>query len=108
MVYLQNTTDAQVLMIPRDGNRESGILSLKVRNTTDQQKFTLEVSDLETSDHYFNLAVTLPEELPTGEYEYSLEKDGIRFSQGLLMIGDFSSPSQYETAINYQQYGTEE
>ena len=36
MIYLQNTTESQVLYVPKNGTEASGELTLKARNTIDQ------------------------------------------------------------------------
>lgn len=107
MVYLKKTTEAQVVMIPKNGESATGTLILKVRNTINETIQTFSVSDLNTSDLYFNLAVELQEDIVPGEYQYSLEDDGIVVSNGLLIIGEPSEPSQYESEIEYQQYESE-
>lgn len=107
MIYLKNISDAQILMIPRNGGIVTGEMSLVMRNTTDQQETTLSVTDLNTSGLYFNLAVALPGGLADGEYQYSLKDGDIQVSCGLLYIGDLQSPSQHETTITYKQYESE-
>lgn len=107
MIYLKNISDAQILMIPRNGEIVTGEISLVMRNTTDQQETTLSVTDLNTSGLYFNLAVALPGGLADGEYQYSLKNGNIQVSCGLLYVGDLQSPSQHETTITYKQYESE-
>lgn len=107
MIYLMNISDAQILMIPKNGGIVTGEMSLVMRNTTDQQETTLSVTDLNTSGLYFNLSVALPEGLADGEYQYTLKDGNIQVSCGLLYIGDLQSPSQYERTITYQQYESE-
>ena len=107
MIYLKNISDAQVLMIPRNGGIVTGEMSLVIRNTTDLKETTLSVTDLNTSGHYFNLAVALPGGLADGEYQYSLKDGNIQLSCGLLYVGDLQSPSQHETTITYKQYESE-
>ena len=107
MIYLTNISDAQILMIPRNGGIVTGEMSLVLRNTTDQQETTLSVTDLNTSGLYFHLAVALPEGIADGEYQYSLKAGNIQVSCGLLYIGDLQSASQYERTITYQQYESE-
>ena len=107
MIYLKNISDAQVLMIPRNGGIVTGEMTLVMRNTTDLQETTLSVTDLNTSGIYFNLAVTLPGGLADGEYQYSLKNGNIQVSCGLLYVGDLQSPSQHETTITYKQYESE-
>ena len=107
MIYLKNISDAQILMIPRNGGIVTGEMTLVMRNTTDLQETTLSVTDLNTSGLYFNLAVSLPGGLADGEYQYSLKNGNIQVSCGLLYVGDLQSPSQHETTITYKQYESE-
>ena len=107
MIYLKNISDAQILMIPRNGGIMTGEMTLVMRNTTDLQEITLSVTDMNTSGLYFNLAVALPGGLADGEYQYSLKNGNIQVSCGLLYVGDLQSPSQHETTITYKQYESE-
>ena len=107
MIYLKNISDAQILMIPRNGGIVTGEMSLVMRNTTDLQETTLSVTDLNTSGLYFNLAVALPGGLADGEYQYSLKNGDIQVSCGIIYVGDLQSPSQHETTITYKQYESE-
>lgn len=107
MIYLKNISDAQILMIPRNGEIVTGEMALVMRNTTDLQETTLSVTDLNTSGLYFNLAVALPGGLADGEYQYFLKNGNILVSCGLLYVGDLQSPSQHETTITYKQYESE-
>ena len=107
MIYLKNISDAQVLMIPRNGGIVTGEMTLVMRNTTDLQEITLSVTDLNTSGLYFNLAVALPGGFADGEYQYSLKNGNIQVSCGLIYVGDLQSPSQHETTITYKQYESE-
>ena len=107
MIYLKNISDAQILMIPRNGGIVTGEMALVMRNTTDLQETTLSVTDLNTSGLYFNLAVALPGGLADGEYQYSLKNGDIQVSCGILYVGNLQSPSQHETTITYKQYESE-
>ena len=107
MIYLQNTTESQVLFVPRNGADASGELSLKMRNTIDQDFIIDQVLDLKTSDLYFNLAITLPEDCPDGEYEYALMDDNIVLSTGILVLQSADAQTEYEKDIVYEQYREE-
>ena len=107
MIYLKNISDAQILMIPRNGGIVTGEMTLVMRNTTYLHETTLSVTDLNTSWLYFNLAVALPGGLADGEYQYSLRNGDIQVSCGVLYVGDLQSPSQHETTITYKQYESE-
>lgn len=107
MIYLKNISDAQTLMVPRNGESLTGEMSLSVRNTTDLTETILTMTDLNTSDHYFNLAVALPDGLADGEYQYTLKNGEIKVSCGLLIIGELRKPDEYEKTITYKQYECE-
>ena len=107
MIYLKKISDAQILMITRNGEIVTGEMTLVMRNTTDLRETTLSMTDLNTSGLYFNLAVALPGGLADGEYQYSLKNGNIQVSCGLLYVGDLQSPSQHETTITYKQYESE-
>lgn len=107
MIYLKNISDAQTLMIPRNGEIVTGEMALVMKNTTDHQEITLSVTDLNTSGLYFNIAVALPGGLADGEYQYSLKNGIIQVSCGILYVGDLQSPSQHEITITYKQYESE-
>ena len=107
MIYLHNTSEAQVVFIPRNGVTPEGDLVFKAKSTIDLTDFSQVVTYLQTSDLYYNLAVTLPADLPDGEYEYTLAAGDITLSSGLLVIGENFSPSEYNKTITYEQYETE-
>lgn len=107
MIYLQNTTESQVLFVPRNGAEASGELTLKMRKTIDQDLIIDRVLDLRTSYLYFNLAITLPEDCPDGEYEYALMDDNIVLSTGILVLQSADARTEYEKDIVYEQYRAE-
>ena len=108
MIYLQNKTESQVMFVPKNGAVPSGDLVFKAKSTIDLvEEISQVVTDLRTSDLFFNLAVTLPAGLPNGEYEYTLMVGDIILSSGLLVIGENFSPSEYNKEIEYEQYETE-
>lgn len=104
MIYLKNTSEAQVLMIPRDGDHSTGEMSLVVKSTIDRTTETYSVNDLGTSPNYFHLAISLHTH-NDGEYEYELKKGEVMVSCGLLIIGDYKAKtSEYKNIIRYEQY----
>lgn len=108
MIYLQNTTESQEMFIPRNGVTPQGLLVFKAKSTIDLVvEINQDVTDLQTSDLFFNLAIELPAGLPDGEYEYTLLSGQIPVSSGLLVIGDHTKPSEYNKEIIYEQYETE-
>ena len=107
MIYLQNTTESQVLFVPRNGADASGELTLKMRNTIDQDFIIDRVLDLKTSDIYFNLSIALPAGCPDGEYEYALMDGNIVLSTGILVLESAEARTEYEKDIVYEQYKAE-
>lgn len=108
MIYLQNTTESQVMFVPRNGATPQGDLVFKAKSTIDLDvEINQEVTDLQTSGQYYNLAISLPADLPNGEYEYALSVGEILLSSGLLVIGENFRPSEYNKEITYEQYETE-
>lgn len=105
MIYLRHTTEAQSLFIPRNGGTAEGLCELRLKNTTDKRRAVEAVVDISVSRIYYALAVTLPEDLSVGEYEYELAIGEDVLSTGLLFVGEYESGSeQYNTENIYEQY----
>ena len=105
MIYLENTTDAQPLFVPRSRADVVGDLVLKVRSTVGLETVVdVEAIDLNTSNLYYRMAVVLPEGVAQGEYEYSLSDDTGALSTGIIYVGELSRPTQHDTTITYEQY----
>ena len=108
MLYLQNTEEAQVLFVPRNGEIPSGDLVFKAKSTIDlATEIDLQVVDLDISELYLHLAVTIPDGCPNGEYEYTVLAGDEMVSTGLLIVGENSRPEQYNHEIEYEQYEAE-
>lgn len=108
MLYLQNIQEAQAVFVPRNGALPPGSLSFKGKSTIDLTlEIDLQVINLDLSDLYFNIAVIVPEGSPTGEYEYELKKGDDVLATGLLVVGEYAKPRQYEKPIEYEQYEAE-
>lgn len=109
MIYLQNTTDPQVVFVPRNVETPEGSIVFRAKSTIDLAvEVDMVVTDLRTSDLYYNIAVALPEGIPDGEYEYTLSVGDNILSSGMMMVGEASDPSEYNKDITYEQYETEE
>lgn len=109
MLYLQNTEEAQVLYVPKNGVVPSGDLVFKAKSTVDlAMEIDLQVVDLDISGIFLYLAVVIPRGIPNGEYEYTVKADDALVSSGLLIVGDFNiNPDQYNHEITYEQYEAE-
>ena len=106
MIYLQNTSESQEMFIPRNGESPQGNLVFKAKSTIDLVEFNQGVTILHEG-LYFHLAIEIPADVPNGEYEYTLLSGNIPVSSGLLVIGDYTKPSEYNKEIIYEQYETE-
>jgi hypothetical protein len=85
-----------------------GDLVFKAVSTIDlDEKVNQAVTDLQTSEMYFNIAVSLPGDVPDGEYAYSICMGDSVLSSGLLVIGENTYPSEYDKDITYEQYSSE-
>ena len=108
MLYLEKNDEAQVLFVPRNGNPVEGGLVFRAKSTIDlTTEIDLPVVDLRISFIFLHIAVTVPEDAPTGEYEYTVTTGDDVVSTGLLIIGENSHPEQYNIAIEYDQYEAE-
>ena len=105
MIYLKNTTDAQTVFVPRDTDH-TGTLQFSARSTVGLDiPISATMLDLKVHRLCYALAVTLPEDIATGEYEYRLTAGGNLVSTGILVIQDGPAPTgQYNHSITYEQY----
>ena len=105
MIYLNNTTDAQVVYVPRD-TEFTGTLIFNARSTVGLDiPITATMLDLQVHRLCYTLAVTLPEGIASGEYEYVLTANGQKVSTGVLVVLDSPAQAeQYNQTITYEQY----
>ena len=91
MIYLSNTTDAQLVRFPDNGLGGAGdqAVTLAVKSTVGRATvLEIPVSLLPDGD-YYAAEITLSSGLSDGEYEYKLTADGGPvLGSGLLQIGD--------------------
>ena len=107
MIYLANTTDAQIAYIPRDTEVPAGTtLTFTMRSTVDLDTvLTALVIDMEFHRIYYNVAISLPEDTTPGEYQYELFADGESISTGLAVVRDNGREvTEYNKEIEYEQY----
>ena len=106
MIYLSNTTDAQVAFIPRDTDI-TGTLVFTIRSTVDLDRpLTATVIDLNVFRTMYAVAVQLPEGIQPGEYQYNLTAGGVNVSTGLLIVGEYVADvaGEYDKPIQYEHY----
>lgn len=107
MIYLSNTTDAQVAYVPRDTEVPDGAtLRFTMKSTVDLDRvLDALVIDMNLLKVYYNVAVTLPDGITPGEYQYELTADGDVISSGLCIVRDNGvTVDEYNKEIEYEQY----
>lgn len=108
MIYLTNTTEAQAVFIPASITMpEPGALTFEMRSTVDlDTPLQAAVVDLQLHALYYDVAVSLPEGITPGEYEYTLASGGTVYSRGLLLVvsGGQVGKSEYNENITYEQF----
>lgn len=103
MIYLRNISTPQVIFIPKQRER-NGALAFSIKNSIELMSLQVDVLlDFKLST-YFKISIMLPDEITDGEYEYTLcDETGI-ISTGLMVVGESSSPTEYNKTIQYEQY----
>lgn len=108
MLYLEKTEMAQVAHVPRNGKIPDVALSFKAKSTMNLSVvIDIPVINIDISALYMHLAVVVPDDAPTGEYEYTVTAGDEVMSTGLMMIGENFRTNQHEKTITYEQYETE-
>lgn len=104
MVYLENTTDAQPVFIPRSRADVAGDLTLALRSTVGLDIVVdAEAIDLDTTPLYYRVAVALPEGAADGEYEYTLSDETGALATGVAYVGTLARPTETDNNIEYEQ-----
>ena len=102
MVYLKNINEPQEVFVPKCRLAEGGLV-LTIKGVISHSDVSINVFDLETSGLYFRFSFILPENITSGEHEYTLSDDDGVLSTGLLIVGEPSSPIEYNKTIQYEQ-----
>lgn len=107
MLNIANTTVPQVLPVPR---AETVLLPpaqsvLKLESTMTHARHSVRVTDMQVSELYYRIAVSLPEGIDPGEYDYRLECGMEVLSTGLAIVGEYGrAVVEYVKPIQYEQY----
>lgn len=104
MIYLKHTTDLQMMYIPKDGRDAKGDVFFKAFSTINQFGFSFDAAEEDTSLLYHKVLVELKQDIPSGEYEYTLSDEVGVLSTGLLVVGDLDDPMEYNKVTTYEQY----
>ena len=105
MIYLNNTTDAQAVFIPKDTDI-TGALRFVARSTVGLDiPISVAMLDLNVHRLCYHLGITLPDGIASGEYEYTLTAGGIVVSTGVMVVADgLTKAGQYNKSTTYEQY----
>lgn len=103
MIYLNTISERQVVYMPIQRERE-GNLSLSLKSTINQSVHEIPDVTEERFIHFVQLSFGLPVDMDAGEYEYTLIDDAGIISTGLMIVETLSCPTEYNKAIQYEQY----
>lgn len=80
-------------------------MKLKLRNTTSHKEYLFDVEDLGDSQIYYHFQMTF-DDIPTGEYEYTLIDGDTEASYGLMQVETYNhTTTKYKSApVVYKQY----
>lgn len=105
MIYLQNTNEAQRMFIPNNGLTAGESARVQIFGTVSKREIldvTAELAPIGIS--YYIIAVTLPQGLKNGEYEYVVSQRKGIISNGLVQIGEYQhAVRESEGGININQ-----
>lgn len=104
MIYLKNTTELQRMYVPKMGRTAMGDVTLQIKGTSSVSEVIIESTEGNSSHLYHKMMIALPEDIIRGEYEYTLSDIVGELATGLLVIGDFDNPMEYNKVTTYEQY----
>lgn len=91
--------------VPADGDPA---LWIEVRNNVGRLSVSGGIARYDVTPLYVEATIGGTDTMPEGEYTYTVKlgSGGRVISQGLLIVGDYKGDrEQYETSVNYEQYG---
>lgn len=93
-----------MMYVPKDGRDAKGDIFFKAFSTINQFGFAFDAAEENSSLLYHKVLVELKENIPSGEYEYTLSDEVGVLSAGLLVIGEMDSHVEYVIEKEYEQY----
>ena len=108
MIYLENKTAGQRVVIPHETDAAGDPTALVLHGTVSGRKWSAPAEFLVESDNgrYFFVSVALPSGLADGSYEYALMAGDTVLASGCAILGDFSDETtEYDKSIEIRQYG---
>lgn len=94
MIYLENITTPQVVMIPSHGLTDRASMMLRLESTVSGETVYENTLQVQENSGYYSAVVTLPQDLNAGEYRYLLSYEVETYASGLCQIGHYSRPIQ--------------
>lgn len=78
---------------------------LYLKNVVEDRIWAYEVEDMMTDSKYYRFRIDFMDDMPDGEYVYSLVEGVAVLSKGLLRIGDYKPITKvYENTSKTKQY----
>ena len=114
MLYIKNSTQSQVVSIPKHGKLPEGAaLYLELHNEVNNTVIGVALVDSSEARDAVAAHIELPTELVPGEYTYHLvnsnvDQEGTPHNQvmatGLAMVGGYATPEDgYNNTIEYEK-----
>ena len=108
MIYIDNSTTAQVVYVPASEKKVEGSLTFMLMSTVNRQEaLSVSVTQEGQSDLYYKFKLTLTNKMQEGEYEYILKQNNDILDCGLAIVGSSSPKTEYNSVIQYEQYESE-
>lgn len=106
MLYLEQTTEPQIVKIPRNIlPNPGGDYGLTIENTLDRSRITLTPTCVIPRALNYAVTVALPDVVPAGEYSYEFRQGLSVLAVGILTVGNYEhATTQYESATSYEQF----
>jgi len=79
-------------------------MTLKLYNNTTKKEWEFTVTDNNTSRLFYCFDITLPEQIESGEYTYTLSDEDVVKATGLCQIGDYVPENNVYTAQTQSGY----
>lgn len=98
MIYLNNTSGLQQVWIPRAMDFDDvSLVTLYLTHTATRTTYSdIVIKEWSVDGGYYLLTLALPEDMPVGEYEYSLDgEQDVPISAGLARIASVAQESAY-------------
>lgn len=104
MIYLEHTTDEQMVYIPKTARNSDVGVFIKLFSTMNLVGMVKDVVIVEESFAYYLVQVKLPSVVAPGEYEYEVGDIKGTLSSGIAVVGEKDKVIEYNNAVIYEQY----